>query len=129
MKLYVYSTLAADVNYTHYAKGGGDLPIADRSVIIKGGAGVANDRLVTPHGVATEIEAEDLVFLEQNEIFRLHRKNGFIKVEEKSFDVEAVTGDMNAADPSRPPEEADFTDGDDSEPKPSTGIKPKSGKK
>lgn len=124
MRFFVFCTLASDNRYVNYERKGNDLPIADGvGVLIKGGAGVANDRLVTPRGVVTEVSAAQLEYLNHNQVFQLHQKNGFIKVEESARDTEAAASDMNAADPGRPLEEADFTDGDDNEPKPSTGGK------
>ena len=78
-KLFIFCTLASDVAYTNHAQGGGDMPIELPPVVIKGGAGVANDRIVTPRGVATEVTEEQVEYLRQNEIFKLHEKNGFIK--------------------------------------------------
>lgn len=109
MKFYVFSTLASDVQYMNYGKGGGDLPVPEgKGVFIKGGAGVANDRIVTPAGVRTEVTAEDLAYLNQNATFRLHVDNGYIKVEERKLDEEAAAGDMNANDESRQLTDGDF---------------------
>lgn len=120
-KIFVYSTLATDMAYTNHEAGGGDLPLPLDPVFIAGGAGVNNDRLFTPHGVATEVSPEQLLYLESNQVFQLHKRNGFIKVAEgEAKDVEAVTGDMSAADPSRQLVEADFTNGEDGEPTPTT---------
>jgi len=101
-KLYVYSTLASDVNYTNHVPGGGDLPIELPPVHIKGGAGVANDRFVTPRGVATEIDEEQLAYLRANEVFKMHEKNGFIEVSESKVDPDIVAADMTGRDNSAP---------------------------
>ena len=107
-KLYVYSTLAADVDYTPYVKGGGDLPVAQPAIRIKGGAGVANDRVISPVGVMTEIEADQLMLLRSDAVFVLHEANGYIKLSEKAHEVEAVTGDMQGRDNSAPAIPEDF---------------------
>lgn len=101
-KLFIFSTLASDVAYTNHAQGGGDMPIELPPVTIKGGAGVANDRLVTPRGVATEVTEEQVEYLRQNEIFKLHEKNGFVMVSEAFADPDTVAADMTGRDNSAP---------------------------
>lgn len=111
-KAYVFSTLATDMNYTVYDQGGGDMPVKKLQVHIKGGAGVANDRIITPLGVMTEIEDEDIPHLEANPVFQLHKKNGFVKIEKKKADPEKVAADMNRRDNSAPLTDADYVDSD-----------------
>jgi hypothetical protein len=123
-RLYVYSTLAADQEYVTYARGGADLPVVAHTVFLKGGTGVANDRLVTPQGIATEITAEDAAALAQNPVFNLHAENGFVKIEGRSMDPEAAAGDMNANDEGRQLGPDDFTADGDNAPTPTTGGKP-----
>jgi hypothetical protein len=101
-KIYVYSTLSSDMRYTNFAAGGADLPVEAGSVLIRGGAGVANDRLVTPRGVVTEIGEAELEVLRGNKVFELHEKNGFIVVSEASTDPEKVAADMVGRDQSAP---------------------------
>lgn len=101
-KLFIFSTLASDVAYTNHEQGGGDMPIAQPSVVIKGGAGVANDRIVTPRGVATEVTEQQVEYLRQNEIFKLHEKNGFVMVSESYADPDDVAADMTGRDNSAP---------------------------
>jgi hypothetical protein len=100
--LYVYSTLATDMNYTNYAEGGADLPVPLPAVFIKGGAGVANDRLVTPRGVVTQVTEDELAYLEANQVFQLHKQNGYIMVEKSKLDPEKVAADMTGRDNSAP---------------------------
>lgn len=100
--VFVFSTLAADVEYIEWLKTGNDLPARGRSVVIKGGAGVANDRIVTPMGVSTQIDAAHLPWLEENHLFALHKENGHIVVQAKAADPEKVAADMNLNDPSAP---------------------------
>lgn len=107
---YVYSTLTSDVEYALWSKPAGDLPIIERTVKIKGGANLANARLVTPYGVATSVSAEELDLLNGNEVFTLHKKNGFITVSEKSEDPEKVATDMTGRDASAPLVPQDFTE-------------------
>lgn len=101
-RLYVFSTLATDMNYTNHEAGGADLPMALPPVFIKGGAGVANDRLVTPRGVVTEVTEEELAYLEANQVFQLHKDNGYILVEKSNADPEKVAANMTGRDNSAP---------------------------
>ena len=101
-KLFVFSTLASDVAYTNHAQGGADLPIDLPPVLIKGGAGVANDRIITPRGVATEVTEEHVEYLRANQVFQLHEKNGFVMVSESYADPDTVAADMTGRDNSAP---------------------------
>lgn len=107
--LTVFSTLSCDVDYTNYTSGGGDMPVPMPSVKIKGGAGVANDRLVTPLGVATQVTEEQVAYLRQNPVFQMHEKNGFVMISEKRGDADAVAADMSGADGSAPLTVADVS--------------------
>ena len=101
-KYYVFSTLSSDMNYTNYVEGGADIPIALPFVHVKGGAGVANDRLITPRGVMTEIDEEQLDYLRANKVFQLHEENGHMKVEDAAHDADKVVADMEGRDTSAP---------------------------
>jgi hypothetical protein len=117
-KLYLYSTLAADVAYTTYAEGGGDIPVAEGQVVVKGGSGVADARMFTPNGaVITPTDEETLARLRQSPVFLLHEKNGFITVSDKLKDGEVAATDMEARDVSAPLVPADFNP---DEPQPSS---------
>jgi len=100
--LYVYCTLTSDQRYTNWRKGENDIPSEIGSVFIKGGAGVANDRLVTPRGVVTAITADDLKLLEANDDFKLHKKNGFVEVSQSLADADEVAAEMAGFDLSTP---------------------------
>lgn len=100
--LIVFSTLASDVAYTNHKQGGGDLPIPLEPVTIKGGAGVANDRVVTPRGVATYVTPEQVEYLRENEIFKLHEANGFVMISENDVDPDIAAADMTGRDVSAP---------------------------
>lgn len=115
----IYSTLASDMAYTNFGAGGADVPVVETSVFVKGGAGVANDRLVTPMGVATVLKddgdskaAEKLEYLRANKVFQLHEKNGYIIVSEESQDPEKMAANMNTNDPSKPLNDLQLTKAD-----------------
>lgn len=100
---YVYSTLTCDQRYLNHAPGGADLPIAlGEGVFIKGGAGVANDRLITPRGVATEVTESEVEYLRANQVFQLHEKNGFVMVSEETIDADKAAAVMENRDGSAP---------------------------
>lgn len=105
---HVFSTLANDQLYTNYARGGGGENIPTHEILIKGGAGVANDRFVTPLGIATEIDEALLPALEQNPGFIAHRDAGYLSVRTKSANPEKVATDMNRTDKSAPLTPADY---------------------
>lgn len=109
----VFSTLTADVRYVEWKKGGGDLQVEGRSVIIKGGAGLATKHLITPQGIATFIDAEELAILRADYTFKQHEHNGFVKVVGGSAakgDADVVAADMASRDNSAPIVPGDFDD-------------------
>jgi hypothetical protein len=112
-KFFVFSTLAASVRYTNFGQGGADLPIPEgEGVLIEGGTGVANKNLVTPRGVVTQVTAEQLEYLERNTVFALHKKNGFIVVQDANKDPERVIGEgMQSQDASAQTTPEDFGSG------------------
>lgn len=101
-RLYVYSTLASDVLYQNHAPGGADLPVVTSEVLVKGGAGVANDRLITPRGVATEITEQQAEALRANPVFAMHEQNGFVQISESRVDADEAAADMTGRDHSAP---------------------------
>lgn len=112
-QLYVYSTLANDQEYTTWKKTGNDLPLADRSVVIKGGFGVADKKtIVTSYGAAvTQITESQLEDLRANEVFQMHEKNGFMVVKDQSESGEVAASDMDTKDNSAPLVPQDFAEG------------------
>lgn len=110
---YVYSTLANDQRYIDWSKPSseGALPVAQGDVVIKGGFGVANDRLVTSMGVVTEVDDDQLALLKRNPVFLMHEKDGFLLVSAKSYAPEKMTADMNRADKSAPITPSDYASG------------------
>lgn len=111
-KLFVFSTLASDVAYTNHAQGGADLPIDLPPVLVKGGAGVMNDRIVTPRGIVTEVTEEEVEYLRANQVFQLHEKNGFVMVSDSYGDPDSVAADMTGRDNSAPVVPQDLKDED-----------------
>ena len=98
---YIFSTLANDQKYQNWIRGEG-VNTPGEFVYITGGAGVANDRIVTPLGVMTEVSDEQLAVLKSNVVFQKHERDGFIVVQNKKADPEKVASDMNRKDPGAP---------------------------
>ncbi|MDW0617875.1 hypothetical protein P2G70_10130 [Mannheimia haemolytica] len=107
---YIYSTLTCDNAYTIYSDGANGLKVPQGSVIVKGGTGIANDRLITPLGISTSVSTEELKQLKSNPIFKQHLENGFIVVQEdgKAQDPEKVAADMSLDNKDAPITPSDY---------------------
>lgn len=108
--VHIFSTLATDQRYVNYTVNPDGVPLPTSDIAIKGGAGVANERLITPQGIHTEVTEEALAELEKNPVFAMHKKNGFISVQARRADPDKVATDMNARDKSKPLTPADYLD-------------------
>ena len=110
MSFYVYSTLTSDNFYVAYSTpvDKNQLPHIMKKVLIKGGNAVAQKNLWTPHGVMTEVSDEEMEILQKDHNFKMHEKNGFIKVEKKEVPVKKVVKDMAEKDGSAPKTPKDF---------------------
>lgn len=101
---YVYSTLALNQNYALWEKDGDGKPLKVRDIFIKGGAQLAiasaNEfDIITPLGMVTRITDEEAEMLDRDFCFNVHRKNGFIRIEDVRHDVDkVVSGDMQLPD-------------------------------
>lgn len=109
-KINVFSTLSNDQLYTTYKTGENGVSHPVSQVFIAGKANITNKHFITPLGMVTEITEEQLQELRSNDLFKLHEKNGFLKVSERKADVEAAVSDMAGPDASAPLTEADFKD-------------------
>lgn len=116
---FVFSTLSNSNIYTAHEKGPADLPIETGRVFIKGGAGVANKHLITPLGVMTEVDENQMTLLNNNSSFLEHKKRGFITVQSKAHDIEKVVTEMERRDNSAPVIPEDYVGAPDGVAKPS----------
>lgn len=109
---FVYSTLANDNLYSGYTPSTENgTPAIARSVLVKGGAGVAlGKHMITSAGILTEVSDDDAAFLLANEVFKIHKENGFVVIEDKRHEVDAVVAEMTGRDESAPLVDADFKD-------------------
>lgn len=110
---YIYSTLTCDQAYTIYSEGANGLKVPQGNIIIKGGTGIANDRLITPLGVVTSVSEDNLKLLQENPIFQQHEANGFISIQKdgKAQDPEKVAGEMNTDNKDAPVTPSDYEKG------------------
>lgn len=86
--MYVYSTLTASQVYD--------------GVFIAGGANCANKHMLTPRGVATEINDDQAAILRANALFKLHESNGYVSIDGRKMDADKKAKDMNHSDKSAP---------------------------
>ena len=112
---YVFSTLTASQVYTRTEQGGADLPRTVAEVFIAGGSNIPDKYMRTPIGVMTPVTDEEMGILQENDVFNLHKANGFITVEEAPADAEKVAADMVTRDDSAPLVDEDFDE--DNKPK------------
>src|SRR5665213_983026 len=97
MSKHVISTLSADTKYTGWVTNAG-LNSAERSVLVKGGAGVAlmggGQIVTTPQGARTELSDADAAFLAEHAHFKDHEKRGFVKIISKAQDPDDAAKSM-----------------------------------
>lgn len=122
----VMSTLAADTKYTGWVTNAG-LNTVLRSVLIRGGAGVAvkgaRQPGDTPQGLRTEVSDEDAAWLAQHKQFIEHQKRGFVRIMNTAQDPDKAAQSMAPDDGSRPKTSADVKkDADEAAAK--SGLKP-----
>ena len=104
---YVVSTLSQDTSYPIWSDG--EVKTVKKHIVVKGGTGVANKNLITPLGVVTQITEDEAKHLADHRLFKLHQKNGFVRILDRKIDPEvAVTDGMNSRDNSAPLVPEDF---------------------
>lgn len=128
--LCVFSTLTCDNRYTDakYAENG--MMVEGESVLVRGGSGVMNDRIVTPRGVHTMVSEAQAELLKRNPVFQLHEKNGFVAIEAvdrppSETDVENAAAALEGRDGSAPLVPEDFTANGETAPVVNTGKQAK----
>lgn len=108
--VHIFSTLANPQKFTVWSKPpeNGMLPITEREVLVRGGAGIASKNLITPNGVHTAITIEDYDAIKDLQHFKQFVDSGHIRVERKEYDIDKMVGDMDSRDPGGPLTPADF---------------------
>lgn len=99
MNKYICSKLSSDQAYTTWYKDtANNMPRKNKQVLIKGGAGVANKKVITPYGVITQVTEEQIKQLQDNcPSFNRHLKAGYLKILEKDprdKEIEKIADDM-----------------------------------
>jgi hypothetical protein len=109
MANYVYSTLSCDNFYAvyDYKHANKDIPVVKHKILVKGGSNIINKNFVTPDGIRTEINDEDLGLLMEDTHFKEHMRLGFIKVEKRKLAPSIVAKNMEAKDNSAQKVEGD----------------------
>jgi hypothetical protein len=126
---YVFSTLSSDQAYSVVkSRADGSYDIVG-SVLIRGGANVADKHFVTPRGVMTRITEDEFKAIENDTSFILHVANGYLKYEDAPADVEKVVADMEGRDQSAPLTPNDFGDNDPEAAQPTADAPKKRGRK
>jgi hypothetical protein len=107
---FIYSTLSGNQRYVKFALDpkGQRLPREVASVLVRGGANVADRNFITPKGIVTQVTEDEYALLKENSLFQLHVKNGFITVDDAKVDIDKMVAELNGRDQSAPLIEADF---------------------
>lgn len=115
---HIASTLTNSTKYTEWRRNDDGRLIEGRSVVIKGGFGLADKNFVTPTGaILTSISDDELAFLETDYHFKEHVKGGFLKVYKKGpVAGEKAADGMQLGDKSQPLNPMQFQDNDPNKP-------------
>lgn len=107
---YVLSTLAGGVDYTRYKKTKSGKHVAEETVSINGGGGVADKKtLITPLGVVTPVTDKQAALLKTIPLFKEHLEAGHVKIlDTDPRDPDTPAGDM-PEDASRQVTPLDYT--------------------
>lgn len=109
MSQYVISTLTADTRYAAWGKNAGKNSVL-RTVLVRGGAGVANKLHVIPKAVRTDVSKEEAEFLSTHPHFKKHQERGFVKLLTITKDPESVGQSMTPDNGGRPRNAKDVED-------------------
>jgi len=127
MSKYIYSTLSSDTKYTQWKRGPG-LNEEGRSVLVRGGAGVAlrgaGQQVYTPDGICTEVSDDDAAFLDAHPQFLQHKARGFVRIEGVARDADRVAQKMEPDEGSNPKTPADVAAAAAEAAKKSGGLSP-----
>jgi hypothetical protein len=92
---HVYCTAANSTEFIKFNEHGPrGVNVMERSVLIKGGAGINRKNIVTPLGVHTAIEDEDYEWLKDDYHFKQKIRDGYITVRKSQVYPEVAAADM-----------------------------------
>ena len=104
----IYSTLTAPQSYNiHVEKPDGTHAVA-RSIVINGGHGLTNRYELLLQGASTDVSADDLELLEKHPVFKIHKDNGFVRIDKAGLELEKAISDLEQRDKSSPVTEQDI---------------------
>ena len=117
---YVYSTATCPIAYAVYEDNKNtDLGVIKKrtdgspiKIIINGGHGVANKHFVTPKGVCTIVNDQDMEILLEDRLFKKHMNAGFMSYDKKEVSTEKKAANMARKDRSAPLTPDDFDEGE-----------------
>lgn len=135
---YIYSTLAQSSDYTFY------FPVEDinaakgkprrvqRTITVKGGAGVIEEFNRVANFAVTKVEDEELAQLEEHPVFKMHKANGYITIATRSNQKDPfkeTMEDLKAKDDCAQLDERELEKGSSRTANADTSAKPSRGKK
>ena len=92
---HVYCTAANSTEFIRYNEHGPrGINIPEKSVVIKGGAGINKKHVMTPLGVHTAVEDDDMEWLKDDFSFKKHISNGYITVRKAEVNPEVAAANM-----------------------------------
>lgn len=98
---HIYSTITNDVSYNHHEFDSEKNPHLAKSIVIKGGTGIATPLLrrggkpETLFGTLTVVHEDDYELLKNHKMFQEHMARGYLRVEDKKRDAEKVVAKAN----------------------------------
>lgn len=116
---YVASTLSNSVEYVLYEDGRNpnEVPNVRARVFVAGGANIPDKHFVTPQGVISSVTDEEVALLEKNEVFKLHKENGFVQVLDKApANADHAAANMQGREPAAPVVPQDYHEDDEAKP-------------
>lgn len=106
---YFFSTLSTDMSYdVHHRPNAAKPEHGDqnyttvKSVLIHGGANVADGHFLTARGKMTRVSEAAYNAIKDNPVLKIHVENGFVVIEDAPAEVDSVVKNMKAADTSAP---------------------------
>lgn len=96
MTYHIYSTLANSTEYVNYIRHNPQgVNVVGKTVVIKGGTGIAREHMQTPLGVHTAVRDEDFEWLQNDPHFKEHQKRGYVTIQKSEAHPEKVAADMS----------------------------------
>ena len=90
---YITSTMSSSVTYCKYDTSRKDMNVLLEQVTIKGKTGVRDKQTLysLEGGTITPVSDQQFDWLKDDALFKLHQKNGFVKVSKSKSDAEKIS--------------------------------------